>query len=65
MQAREAPGQVAEQALLPWTLLHWHPNTAHMHWRIRGGVPTGVAQGVVWVDALQRNHTGSSLHTQT
>lgn len=56
VQAREAPGQVAEQALLPGALLDRRAGTAHVHWRVRGRVAAGVAQRVVRVDALQREH---------
>lgn len=59
MQAREASGQVAEQALLPGTLLHWHPSTARVHGGVRGGVSTGVAQRMVGMDALQRECSSS------
>lgn len=60
MQAREAPGQVAEQALLPGALLDGRAGAAHVHRRVRGRVTAGVAQGVVGVGAL-RGDTGSSL----
>lgn len=56
VQAREAPGQVAEQALLPGAVLDGRAGAAHVHRRVRGRVAAGVAQGVVRVDALQRGH---------
>lgn len=59
MQAGEASRQVAQQALLPGALLHRHPSAARVHRGVRGGVPAGVAQGMVGVDALQKERSSS------
>lgn len=32
-----------------------------MHWRICGSVSTGIAQRMIWVNALQRHNMGLTL----
>lgn len=55
VQAAEASGQIAEQTLLPGTVLRWQPAAAHVGRGVGGRVPAGVAQRLVGMGPLSTN----------